>query len=267
MRAVRVLTTALLAGAATLALAGTGVADTPSASPGGGHDKDKGKAAADAPPTEAGTGFRTAAPFRPGQRATASASTGDYLYWTVPLDSGQRATVKASVTLPEAALRHGASTWRLDVYDGLRRRQPCVYGAQTVTADRAAASVELNCTLRTVRPGAEMWSDDPLPGSYYVRLTVVGLPKEDLGLPVKAAVEADVKDTGGAFGTDGALGTPLVTGAVAQTREGSLRRPEDGWSGGQWSDRWVWTAAGGVLAALAGVLGHSLTRGAGRPRP
>ncbi|WP_219671175.1 hypothetical protein [Streptomyces bambusae] len=264
MRAVRVLTTALLAGAAAVAATGTGVADTPSASPGRGSTKD---GAAQAAPTEAGTGFRTATPFRPGQKATAAASTGDHLYWVVPLDSQQRATVKATVTLPAAASRHGSSTWQLDVYDGLRRRQACTYGTQTVSAPKDAAAVDLSCTLRTVRPGAEPWANDPLPGSYYVRLTVVGLQKEDLGLPVKAAVEADVKETGGAYRTDGALGAPLVSGAVAPGRPGSLREPEDGWSGGRWSDRWVWTAAGGALGALAGVFGYSLTRGSGRPRP
>jgi hypothetical protein len=41
--------------------------------------------------------------------------------------------------------------------------------------------------------------------------------------------------------------------------------PEDGWASGWWSDRWVWTALGGVLAALAGVGGYALTRGSGRP--
>jgi hypothetical protein len=41
--------------------------------------------------------------------------------------------------------------------------------------------------------------------------------------------------------------------------------PEDGWASGWWTDRWLWTAAGGVLAALAGVWGYSLTRGRGRP--
>jgi hypothetical protein len=41
--------------------------------------------------------------------------------------------------------------------------------------------------------------------------------------------------------------------------------PEDGWTSGWWSDRWVWTAAGGALAALAGVAGYRLTRGSGRP--
>ncbi|WP_030770980.1 MULTISPECIES: hypothetical protein [unclassified Streptomyces] len=264
MRRVGTPTASLLAAAAALTVAGTAVgtavADTPSpsatasASPGGD------KAAASAP-TEAGTSFRTAAAFRPGQKATAGASSGDYLYWVVPIDAQQRATVKAAVTLPESKARHGASTWQLDVYDGLRRRQACTYGRQTAAAAKEAATVELSCTLRTVRAGAEPWANDPLPGSYYVRLTVVDAPDEDLGLPVRAAVEAEVKEMGGVSAVDGTLSTPLVAGTVTAT----LREPEDGWSGGWWSDRWIWTAAGGVLAALAGILGHSLTRGRGRP--
>ncbi|MFJ3727323.1 hypothetical protein ACIPYQ_32825 [Streptomyces sp. NPDC090045] len=261
MRTVRTLTAALLAGTAALAVAGTAVgtavADTPSASP----TATPAKGTAESAPTEAGTSFRTAAAFRPGQKATAGASTGDYLYWVLPLDAQQRATVKAAVTLPEAATRHGASTWQLDVYDGLRRRQACTYGTQNATAAKEAATVELSCTLRTVRSGAEPWANDPLPGSYYVRLTVVGLPEEDLGLPVRAAVEADVKETGGVHAVDGALSTPLVAGTVTA----SLREPEDGWSGGWWSDRWIWTAMGGLLAAAAGIFGYSLTRGSGRP--
>lgn len=260
MRTVRVLTAALLAGAAALTVAGTAVgtaaADTPTASPG---PTSSGKA--DSAPTEAGTSFRTATPLRPGQRATAGASTGDYLYWVLPVDAQQRVTVKATVTLPEAASRHGAATWQLDVYDGLRRRQACTYGAQARAAAKEAPSVELSCTLRTVRAGAEPWANDPLPGSYYVRLTVLDLPEEDLGLPVRAAVEATVAETGGAHAVDGALAEPLVPATVT----GSLSEPEDGWSGGWWSDRWLWTAAGGVLGALAGIFGYSLTRGAGRP--
>ncbi|MFG2982075.1 hypothetical protein ACGFYQ_12590 [Streptomyces sp. NPDC048258] len=264
MRTVRTLTAALLAAAAALTVAGTAAgtaaADTASASPspGTGSKSGQGEAAA---PTEAGTSFRTAAAFRPGQRATAGASTGDYLYWVLPVDAQQRVTVKASVTLPESATRHGAATWQLDVYDGLRRRQACTYGVQTRAAAKDAASVELSCTLRTVRAAAEQWANDPLPGSYYVRLTVVDLPEEDLGLPVRAAVEASVRETGGAQAVDGALATPLVPATVT----GSLREPEDGWSGGWWSDRWLWTAAGGILGALAGIFGYSMTRGAGRP--
>ncbi|APU43756.1 MULTISPECIES: hypothetical protein [unclassified Streptomyces] len=261
MRTVRTLTAGLLAAAAALAVAGTAagaaVADTPSPSATTGKDA----ARAESAPTEAGTSFRTATPFRPGQKATAGASSGDYLYWVLPIDAQQRATVKAAVTLPDSAARHGASTWQLDVYDGLRRRQACTYGTQTRAAAKEAATVELSCTLRTVRAGAEPWANDPLPGSYYVRLTVVDLPDEDLGLPVRAAVEADVQEAGGAYAVDGALATPLVAGTVT----GSLSEPEDGWSGGWWSDRWIWTAAGGVLGALAGIFGYSLTRGRGRP--
>ncbi|MGW7437151.1 hypothetical protein [Streptomyces sp. NPDC054849] len=263
MRTVGTLTATLLAAAAALTVAGTAVgtavADTPAASPS--PSPGSGEGGSEAAPTEAGTSFRTAAAFRPGQRATAGASSGDYLYWVLPLDAQQRATVKATVTLPQSATRHGASTWQLDVYDGLRRRQACTYGTQSAAAGKEAASVELSCTLRTVRAGAEPWANDPLPGSYYVRLTVVDLPEEDLGLPVRAAVEADVKETGGVHAVDDTLATPLVAGTVTA----SLREPEDGWSGGWWSDRWIWTAAGGVLGALAGVFGYSLTRGAGRP--
>ncbi|MEV7520066.1 hypothetical protein [Streptomyces sp. NPDC091371] len=266
MRTVRTLTAALLAGAAALAVAGcTAEADSPSASasptapatatPAGNAGK------TESAPTEAGTGFRTATAFRPGQRATADASTGDYLYWVLPLDAQQRATVKATVTLPQSATRHGAASWQIDVYDGLRRRQACMYGAETRAAAKEAATVELSCTLRTVRASAEPWSNDPLPGSYYVRLTVAELPDEDKGLPVRAAVEAEVKEAGGAYAVDGALSAPLVPATVT----GTLREPEGGWSGGWWSDRWIWTAAGGALAALAGLFGYSLTRGSGRP--
>ncbi|MFJ9642263.1 hypothetical protein ACWEPM_08420 [Streptomyces sp. NPDC004244] len=269
MRTVRMVTAALLAAGAALAPAGAAAADTPSpsASPSG----------AASGPTEAGTAFGTATPVKPGQVATAEASTGDYLYWVLPLDSGQRATVRATVKLPDAASRHAASTWRLDVYDGLRRRQPCTYAAQAASAAKEAATVELSCTLRTVRPGAEPWANDPLPGSYYVRLTAVNLAQEDLGRKVRAEMRADVSDTGGAFASDGAVAEPLVPGITARAaaveaakKEGkqppaAIGEPDGGWSSGRWSDRWIWTAAGGVLAALAGVFGYSLTRGRGRP--
>ncbi|MFE1172908.1 hypothetical protein [Streptomyces sp. NPDC058773] len=267
MRAIRTLiSAAVLAGAALLGPAGTAVADSPSPS-----------ASADgetAAPTEAGTSFRTATAIKPDQRATASASTGDYLYWVLPVDAGQRATVRAEVTLPKAA-RHGAATWQLDVYDGLRRRQSCMYGAQTRTAEQDAGSVELSCTLRTVRAWAEPWANDPLPGSYYVRLTVTDLPKDDLGLPVRAEVDATTADMGGAHAVDGSLAAPLVPGAgtaTPQAEESSapgaaaaLDEPDGGWSSGWWSDRWIWTAVGGLLAALGGIAGYRLTRGAGRP--
>ncbi|MFI8321810.1 hypothetical protein [Streptomyces sp. NPDC085529] len=268
MRTVRMLAAATLAGAALLGPAAPGaLADTPTPSASAGEE---------AGPTEAGTTFRTAAAFRPGQEATAQAATGDYLYWVFPADTGERPTVKATVTLPESALRHGPATWRVDVYDGLRRRQPCMYGTQSRTAAKEAGSVELACVLRPVRASADAWANDPLPGSYYVRLTVTGLPEEDLGQPFSARVGVDVSDRGGAYATDGALAAPLVPGAttaeLAEAEEAAGRRtaveaaaPEGGWSSGWWSDRWIWTAAGGVLAALAGIGGYALTRGSGRP--
>ncbi|MEV5973130.1 hypothetical protein [Streptomyces sp. NPDC051921] len=262
MRTVRtMLAAAALAGAALLGPAApAGLADSATPTPSGSASG----AASEAGPTEAGTSFRTAAFFKQGQQATAQASTGDYLYWVFPADTGERPTVTASVTLPDAALRHGSSAWRIDVYDGLRRRQPCMYGMQSRLAAKEATTVELACTLRPVRAAADTWSNDPLPGSYFVRLTVTGLPEEDSGQPFSARIGATSRDTGGAYATDGALAVPLVPGATTpETVE--ARAPEDGWSSGWWSDRWLWTAAGGVLAALAGVGGYVLTRGAGRP--
>ncbi|MFF7813909.1 hypothetical protein ACFZCF_18650 [Streptomyces sp. NPDC007945] len=271
MRTVRMLAAAALAGAALLGpVAPVALADTPAPS----VSRDSGSE--DAGPTEAGTTFRTAAAFRPGQEATAQAATGDYLYWVFPADTGERPTVRATVTLPESALRHGPATWRVDVYDGLRRRQPCMYGAQSRTAAKEAASLELACVLRPVRASADAWANDPLPGSYYVRLTVTGLPEEDLGQSFSARLGVDVSDMGGSYATDGALAAPLVPGAttadLAEQAEEEGRRtaveaaaPEDGWSSTWWSDRWLWTAAGGVLAALAGIGGYGLTRGTGRP--
>jgi hypothetical protein len=264
-RTTRLIAGLVLAGAALFGTAGAATAD--------GHESAKAAA-----PTEAGTSFRTATEIAHGQEATAEASAGDYLYWVFPADAQERVTVKATVTPAEAAARRGTATWQIDVYDGLRRRQACMYGAQTRRAAADAASVELSCTLRTVHGWAEPWSDDPLPGSYYVRLTVIDLPEEDLGLPVKAAVRIASVDVGGAAAVDGALAAPLVPGATAadsgdsgdvsdseDQRAAGGGEPEDGWSSPWWSDRWVWTAVGGVLAALAGVAGYTLTRGSGRP--
>lgn len=230
-------------------------------------------------PTEAGTSFRTATEIDQGQKATASGSAGDYLYWSFPADSGQRPTVKATVKLPKS---HTGQTWQVDVYDGLRRRQACQYGAQTRTAAAGAASVELTCVLRTVRAWSEPWANDPLPGTYYVRLTALGLTAADLGLPIGAELRVESKDIGGSAAVDGSLARPLVPGIAVRSKAGqddadakdgssgpavlSSIEPDDGWSSGWWSDRWVWTAIGAVLAALAGIGGYTLTRGSGRPR-
>ncbi|KPI24573.1 hypothetical protein OV320_7778 [Actinobacteria bacterium OV320] len=272
MRITRVLSGALLALGPVLGLAlgpaaAPAAADsTPSASP-----SDDSSA-----PTEAGTSFRTATEIDQGQTATASGSAGDYLYWPFPADSGQRPTVKATVKLPQA---HTTQTWQVDVYDGLRRRQACQYGAQTRTAGQGTASVELTCVLRTVRAWSEPWADDPLPGTYYVRLTALDLKAADLGLPVGTELRVDSKDIGGAAAVDGSLAKPLVPGiaVTSQAKEDdaddssatavlSSIEPDDGWASGWWSDRWVWTAIGAVLAALAGIGGYTLTRGSGRPR-
>jgi hypothetical protein len=256
MRTVRALSAALL----TLGLAAAPAAADASPSP----SQD-----ASAAPTRAGTSFRTATEFEQGQRATASGSTGDYLYWSFPADTGQRPTVRATVKLPDT---HAAQTWQIDVYDGLRRRQACQYGAQTRTAAADAPSVELACVLRTVRAWSEPWANEPLPGTYYIRLTATGVATSDLGLPVDTEVRADSKDIGGAAAVDGSLSEPLVPGIATKSEERQEEaavlaglEPEDGWASGWWSDRWVWTAVGGVLAALAGVAGYALTRGAGRP--
>lgn len=267
MRFTRVLSAAVVA----LGLAaGPAAADSsPSASPSDGGDGDG--------PTVAGTSFRTATEIDQGQQATAGGSAGDYLYWSFPADAGQRPTVRATVKLPET---HAAETWRIDVYDGLRRRQACQWGAETRTAQAGASSLELACVLRTVRAWSEPWANDPLPGTYYIRLTAVNLPASDLGVPVSTEVQVDSKDMGGAAAVDGALAEPLVPGIAvtsgndedADGEEDGERNavlsaiePEDGWSSGWWSDRWVWTGIGAVLAALAGIGGYALTRGSGRP--
>jgi hypothetical protein len=270
MRLVRVLSAALL----TVGLAAAPAVADSSPSP----SQDASVASA---PTQAGTSFRTATEIEQGQRATASGSTGDYLYWSFPADTGQRPTVRAMVKLPDT---HAAQTWQIDVYDGLRRRQACQYGAQTHTAAANAPSVKLACVLRTVRAWAEPWADDPLPGTYYIRLTVVDVATSDLGLPVGAEVRVDSKDIGGSAAVDGSLAEPLVPGIAMKAEQdsgssgssGSSKssedpavlaglQPEGGWASGWWSDRWVWTAVGGALAALAGVAGYALTRGSGRP--
>ncbi|PKW10854.1 hypothetical protein SAMN05428944_1944 [Streptomyces sp. 1222.5] len=259
MRITRVLGTALLALGLAAGPAAADSSPSPSAS---GDDK---------APTQAGTSFRTATEIEQGQRATASGSTGDYLYWSFPADTGQRPTVEATVKLPDT---HGSQTWQLDVYDGLRRRQACQYGAQSRTAAPGTSTVELACVLRTVRGWSEPWANDPLPGTYYVRLTVLDLGSSDLGLPVGTEVRVDSKDIGGAAAVDGSLGKPLVPGIAVKSgeeKDGSKAAvlssfgSDDGWSSGWWSDRWVWTGIGAVLAALAGIGGYALTRGSGRP--
>ncbi|MCH0542855.1 hypothetical protein I3F58_25515 [Streptomyces sp. MUM 203J] len=256
-RGARALTAAaLLVGAALAGLAAPAGAAAASPAPTASAGEDGEPPA----PTEAGTSFRTATAVRPGQRATAQASTGDYLYWQFPADAGDRATVRATVTLPDTSARKTGTTWRIDVYDGLRRRQACRFGSDAKSLPAGGAgSVELACHLRTVRGSAEPWSDDPLPGAYYVRLTAVDLGAADIGLGFGAALDVSLDEAGAAAHVDGKLAAPLVQGSA------STVEPEDGWASGWWSTRWLWTAGGAALAALAGIWGYGLTRGRGRP--
>jgi hypothetical protein len=258
MRTARLLgTAALLAATALGALAPAALADdssTPTDSP------TPTATGADAAPTEAGTDFRTATVVQQGVQATASASAGDYLYWQFPADTGQNVTVHATVTFPATATRHGASTWQVDVYDGLRRRQPCRYGVQTATAGTGAASVDLACHLRTIRSWSEPWSNDPLRGTYYVRLTVLDLPSADLGQPIQAAMKATSEGTGGSKAVDGSV-APVVTA------NGPHVAPSGGWAGTWWSPRWLWTAGGGILAIAVAMGAHRLARGPWRGAP
>jgi hypothetical protein len=282
-----------LAAAVTLGGAGAAAADPSDPGPFASATDSPSPGASDAGPTEAGTSFRTAQNFLPGQRATADASSGDYLYWSVPLDAGQRARVDATVTFPDTSVRHGATTWEVDVYDGLRRRQPCMYGNSTRQLAADATTLRLSCTLRTVRAWAEPWANDPLPGAYYIRLTAVQGGQGDLGLPMQAAVDVTAKDEGGAAAVGGKLSAPLTPPTAAapagsaddataspapsddasddasDAAEGAPAavEPDGGWSSGWWTDRWLWTGGGAVAAALAGIAGYVLTRPRHHPGP
>lgn len=220
----------------------------------------------------AGTSFLTATPISAGQPARVAASTGDYLYWSFSATAGQTTEIALTVALPPAGKRTGTSTWTVDVFDGLRRRQACTAGAQTPTAAVDATEVTLGCTLRRVRSWAEPWSGDPLPGTYYIRLSVTDLPEQDLGLPIQIDMLVGATD-GGSSADEGELEAPLVPAArpgkitpVAGSVDPSASpSPVSGEENGalDWlpdlSARWIWTTLGGVLAAVAGVVGFSLT--------
>ncbi|MEV0973367.1 hypothetical protein [Microtetraspora glauca] len=253
---------ALSAAAAALLLsAGPAAADTASPSPSPSESL--------APVTTAGSSFLTATAVQPGQPVQLAGSTGDYLYWSFTSEAGQTDKIAITVTLPPTASRHGASSWAVDVFDGLRRRQACTAGAQTPTAAAGAASVALGCILRRVRAWAEPWSGDPLPGTYYVRLAVAELPEQDLGLPMQVAMRIiahdsdDIQPEGGELTTP--LTQPVAAGTVLTSAPPVAAEEEKGtrWSW-DWlpdlSTRWAWTAVGGAIAAVTGVGGYSLTR-------
>ncbi|MDW5326434.1 peptidase [Plantactinospora sp. KLBMP9567] len=222
------------------------------------------------PLDRAGTSFLTAAPVTAGQPVRLDASTGDYLYWSFPGAAGDVTEIAATLRFPTGAKRSGPSTWSIEVFDGLRRRQACTAGAQTPTVAKDASEVRLDCVLRRVRSWAEPWSGDPLPGTYYAKLSVVELPEADLGLPVEVDLLLGTTD-GGADADDGELRAPLAPparpGAVLTATDGSGASPSpaaaDDNDAFDWvpafSTRWIWTTVGGVLAAVAGVFGFSLT--------
>ena len=220
--------------------------------------------------SRAGTSFLTAVAVSPSRPVQVDAVTGDYLYWSFPAEAGQRPEVTATVALPPAADRSGPQSWTVEVFDGLRRRQPCVAGEQSPVAEATATDVTLGCRLRQVRSWAEPWDGDPLPGTYYVRLSSTELPEKDLGLPVRVdlTLTAPTGDTGADQGT---LAAPLVPdnrpGKVVTTPAPSVSPapgPDDNSFSADWlpdfSSRWIWTVGGGVLAAMTGLLGFSWTR-------
>ena len=220
----------------------------------------------------AGTSFLTAVAIGPQQRVEVEAVTGDYLYWQFTAEAGGRPELAVTVALPPAADRTGPQSWNVEVFDGLRRRQACVAGEQSPVAAATATEVVLGCRLRQVRSWAEPWDGDPLPGVYYVKLSSTELPEKDLGLPVRVTMGLTAPD--GDTGADqGELAAPLVPGnqpgKVLTTPAPSLSAaPEETGLSMDWlpdfSSRWIWTVGGGVLAAIAGLIGFSWTR---RRRP
>lgn len=221
--------------------------------------------------TTAGTSFLTATAVEPGQPVRVSASTGDYLYWSFGAAAGDTDRLAITVTLPPGSSRHGPATWNVDVFDGLRRRQACTAGSQTATATAGDATVKLHCLLRQVRSWADPWSDEPLPGTYYVRLSATGLPERDLGLPTqtdllitrrKGDAQPDNARLKAPLSPDVGPGTTVAPQAVPSSAPssdaGPVQRAKRWFS---WpSTRWWWTIGGGMLAALTGVGGYSLTR-------
>lgn len=218
------------------------------------------------PGGSAGTTFLTAAGLTPDRPVQVDAVTGDYLYWSFPARAGQQPELTAKVTLPPAATRSGPESWIVEVFDGLRRRQPCVSGEQSPVAAPGATEVTLGCKLRQVRSWAEPSDPGPLPGTYFVRLSSTELPGKDLGLPVRVelSLTAPTGDTGADQGTLAApldqINRPGTVLTDAPAPAASAEPASDRFALPDFSSRWVWTASGGVLAAAGGLVGFSWTR-------
>jgi hypothetical protein len=215
--------------------------------------------------SSAGTSFLTAVAITPGQPVAVKAVLGDYLYWQFPASAGQRPELAVDVTLPDSG-RTGPQSWTVEIFDGLRRRQACVGGEQSPVASASDTSVKLGCRLRQVRSWAEPWDGDPLPGTYYVRLSSAELPEKDLGLPVEVslALTAPTGDTGADQGELAAPLVPVNQPGKVLTGPAPVGTAEAESLSADWlpdfSSRWIWTAGGGVLAAVAGLIGFSWTR-------
>lgn len=220
--------------------------------------------------TSAGTSFLTAVAIAPEQQVKVSAVTGDYLYWQFPATAGQRPELAIDVALPGAG-RTGDHAWTVEVFDGLRRRQACVGGEQSPVATTTDTALTLGCRLRQVRSWAEPWDGDPLPGTYYVRLSSTELPEKDLGLPLEVSLtlKSPTGDTGADQGELAAplvpnnqpgklLTTPAPSASPAAEEESTFDFSMD-WLP-DFSSRWVWTVVGGILAAITGLIGFSWTR-------
>lgn len=220
------------------------------------------------PAGSAGTTFLTATGLTPDQPVQVAAVTGDYLYWSFTAEAGQQPELTAKVTLPASADRSGPESWVVEVFDGLRRRQPCVSGDQSPVAAADATEVTLGCKLRQVRSWAEPSDPDPLPGTYFVRLSSTELPDKDLGLPVQVGLSlaAPTGDTGD---DQGKLSAPLtqinrpgtvVTDAPAPATSAEAEPDDSSFALPEFSSRWIWTGTGGILAAVGGLVGFSWTR-------
>ncbi|WP_436776679.1 peptidase [Yinghuangia sp. YIM S09857] len=269
-RRARVLGLASLAAAFALT-GGPAVAATDDPSPGGsGSGPGNGTSATNVLP---GTSFLTAGKMEADTSTTTSGSVGEYMYWSFPALAEQDVAAKVTLTLPNDL--SSATTWRVDVFDGIRRHQPCASGRPQVSAPPPETEVRIDCGPRTIRPWSEAWSADPLPGTYYVRVSALEFDEKDVGRKIGVKLELSAKgggDSGPDAGQDDALkaplvpvtqaGKPLQPGQVAETRKVTLAgfdSGDDAWLSGT-TGRWVWTSAGGVVAMLLGVGGYLFSR-------